>query len=80
MITIYSKTGCPYCIKLIKVVQYEELQHVVYELDRDYTKEEFYEKFGEGSTFPQLVLDGVHLGGCQESIKYMQKEKICCQV
>ena len=80
MITIYSKTGCPYCIKLIKVVQYEELQHVVYELDRDYTKEEFYEKFGEGSTFPQLVLDGVHLGGCQESIKYMQEEKICCQV
>ena len=80
MITIYSKTGCPFCIKLIKVVEYEELPHVVYVLDRDYTREEFYEKFGEGSTFPQLVLDGVHLGGCQESIKYMQKEKICCQV
>ena len=46
----------------------------------DYTKEEFYEKFGEGSTFPQLILDGIHLGGCQESIKYMQEEKICCQV
>ena len=80
MITIYSKEGCPYCSKLIKVVEYEELPHVVYELDRDYTREEFYDKFGEGSTFPQLVLDGIHLGGCQESIKHMQKEKICCQV
>ena len=80
MITIYSKTGCPYCTKLIKVMEHEELQHVVYQLDEDYTKEEFYEKFGEGSTFPQLVLDDIHLGGCKESIKHMQKEKICCQV
>tara|TARA_S200000501_G_scaffold370765_1_gene412551 strand:+ start:1986 stop:2228 length:243 start_codon:yes stop_codon:yes gene_type:complete len=80
MITIYSKTGCPYCSKLIKVVEHEELQHVVYQLDQDYTREEFYEKFGEGSTFPQLVLDGIHLGGCKESIQHMQKEKICCQI
>ena len=80
MITIYSKTGCPYCIKLIKVMEHEELQHVVYQLDEDYTREEFYEKFGEGSTFPQLVLDDIHLGGCKESIKHRQKEKICCQV
>ena len=32
MITIYSKEGCPYCSKLIKVVEYEELPHVVYKL------------------------------------------------
>lgn len=80
MITIYSKTGCPYCIKLIKVIEHEELHHVVYQLDQDYTREEFYVKFGEGSTFPQLVLDGIHLGGCKESIQHMQKEKICCQL
>ena len=80
MIEIYSRSGCPFCSKLIKVVEYEELSHVVYELDRDYTKEEFYEKFGEGSTFPQVMLDDLHLGGCQESIKHMQREKLCCQV
>ena len=80
MIEIYSRSGCPFCTKLITVVEYEGLPHIVYVLDRDYTREEFYEKFGEGSTFPQLILDGIHLGGCQESIKHMQKEKICCQV
>ena len=80
MIEIYSRSGCPYCNKLKTVVEYEGLPHIVYSLDRDYTREEFYEKFGEGSTFPQLILDGIHLGGCQESIKHMQKEKICCQV
>ena len=80
MIEIYSRSGCPFCSKLITVVEHEGLPHLVYVLDRDYTREDFYEKFGEGSTFPQLILDGIHLGGCQESIKYMQEEKICCQV
>ena len=44
MITIYSRDGCPYCEKFIAIVEYEELQHVVYKLDRDFTREEFYEK------------------------------------
>ena len=80
MITIYSKTGCPYCQKLIAVVQHEELKHVVYQLGRDFTREEFYAEFGEGSTFPQVILDDVKLGGCQESIRYFQENDICCRV
>ena len=63
-----------------KVMEIEELPHVSYELDRDFTKEEFYAKFGEGSTFPQVTLDDIHLGGGQESIQHMQREKICCQL
>ena len=59
MIIIYSKSGCPYCVKMKKVMEIEELQHVSYELNRDFTKEEFYAKFGEGSTFPQVTLDAV---------------------
>ena len=80
MITIYSKPGCPYCTKIKKVMELEELQHVSYELNRDFTREEFYAKFGDGATFPQLMLDDLPLGGCQESIKHMQREKLCCQV
>ena len=53
MITIYSKPGCPYCVKIKKVMELEELQHVSYELNRDFTREEFYAKFGDGATFPQ---------------------------
>ena len=30
------------------------------------------------STFPQIVLGDIHLGGCQESIRYMQEKEICC--
>lgn len=55
-----------------------ELKYIVYELDIDFTREEFYQEFGNNSTFPQIVLDDIKLGGCQESIKYMQEQNICC--
>ena len=65
MITIFSRDGCPFCEKFIAIVEFEELNHVVYKLDRDFTRQEFYEKFGKGTTFPQVLLDDIRLGGCK---------------
>ena len=78
--TVYSKDGCPYCQQIVQVLGLSELQYVEYKLDRDFTSEEFYGQFGEGATFPQVVLNHENLGGCQESIKYMQENEICCMV
>lgn len=74
--TVYSKQGCPYCEKFIAIIEYEELKHVVYELDRDFTRKQFISEFGEDSTFPQIVVDGKKLGGCREAIEYLQENKI----
>ena len=52
--TVYSKNGCPYCNKVEKVLQLAKLQHVVYKLGTDFDREEFYSKFGEGSTLGKL--------------------------
>jgi glutaredoxin len=49
-------------------------------LDEDYTYEEFYELFGNGSTFPQVVMDDIPLGGCQDSLRYMQENNLCCEI
>jgi glutaredoxin len=78
--TIYSKPGCPYCEKCIAVLEHEGFTHVVYELEKDFTREEFYSEFGEGSTFPQITLDGIQLGGCRETITYLQEKNVCCNV
>ena len=78
--TVYSKDGCPYCQQIVEVLGISELQYVEYKLDRDFTKEAFYQQFGDGATFPQVVLNNENLGGCQESIKYMQEKEICCNV
>ena len=74
--TVYSKSGCPYCDKVKTVLELTKLQHVVYTLDIDFTKEEFYAEFGEGSTFPQVICDTEKLGGCVDTIKFLKENKI----
>ena len=78
--TVYSKDGRPYCQQILEVLGISELNYVEYKLDEHFSKEAFYQQFGEGATFPQVVLNSENLGGCQESIRYMQKENICCNV
>ena len=74
--TVYSKDGCPYSVKIIQVLQLAELQYVEYKLGRDFDKQSFYGQFGEGSTFPQVVLNGDNLGGCSETVKYLQENSL----
>ena len=57
MFLIYSKSNCPYCYKVKQVIEMTGNKFVEYSLDRDFTKQEFYDKFGEGSTFPQVLHD-----------------------
>jgi glutaredoxin len=75
--TVYSKDGCPYCTKIQQVLELTNLQHVVYKLNVDFTREEFYSEFGDGSTFPQIVLnDTQHLGGCSDTVKYLKEHNL----
>ena len=78
--TVYSMDGCSYCAKIISVLQLSELRYVEYKLDRDFNRESFYQQFGEGATLPKVVMNGDNLGGCPESIKYMQENDMCCRV
>jgi len=74
--TVYSKDGCPYCTKVQQVLELAEVKHVIYKLNRDYTREEFYDKFGKGSTFPRVVKDDTLIGGCTETVKYLREQKL----
>ena len=74
--TVYSKEGCPFCIKVVQVLELSGLRHVVYKLDQHFDRESFYGQFGQGSTFPQVVLNGTNLGGCSETVKYLQEKNL----
>ena len=74
--TVYSREGCPYCTKIQQVLQLTELRHVIYKLDRDFDKDAFYQQFGSGSTFPQVVLNGDNLGGCTETVQYLKENNL----
>ena len=74
--TVYSKDGCPFCTKVVQVLQLAKLNHVVYKLDDHFDRPSFYGQFGEGSTFPQVVLNGTNLGGCTETVQYLKEKKL----
>ena len=78
--TVYTKKGCPYCTKVIQVLDYlsgsKGYSIKEYTLDTEFTKEEFYSEFGEGSTFPQVVCDDKKLGGCSDTIKHLKENNI----
>lgn len=74
--TVYSKDGCPYCEKVKQVLSLTNLDFVSYTLNKDFTKEEFYSEFGQGSTFPQVIVDEKHIGGCTDTVKFLRENKI----
>lgn len=76
MFVIYSKENCPYCFKLKTVLELSNKEFTEYKLDKDFTKEDFYGKFGEGSTFPQVILNDENIGGCVDTIKFLREQKI----
>ena len=73
---VYSKNNCPYCYKVKQVLELTNSNYVVYNLGEDFTKEEFYAEFGEGSTFPQVICDDKKLGGSVDTIKFLKEQQV----
>jgi len=73
---VFSREGCPACNKVQQVLQLAEVEHVIYKVNRDFTREEFLQKFGDDSTYPRVVMDGEVIGGCQETVKYLREQKL----
>ena len=74
--TVYSKDGCPYCEMVKQVLVGKDLTFAEYKLGEDFDKEQFYNEFGEGSTFPQVIMNGEKLGGCTDTVKYLREQGI----
>ena len=73
---VYSRKGCPYCEKIVEVLKLSKQRFVVYSLDQQFTREQFYHEFGKGSTFPQIIMNGKKLGGCTDTVKYLQENNL----
>ena len=74
--TVYSKDSCPYCTKVKQVLELTNSQFVGYTLDEEFTKDEFYSEFGQGSTFPQVICDGKKLGGSVDTIRFLKEQQV----
>jgi len=77
-VVIYSKKNCVYCKKAEEACTHlclvnKEFTHVVLKLDEDYTTLEFKTIFPQATTVPQIIVDGVQIGGWNEFRPQVEK-------
>jgi len=73
-VDIYTKAYCPYCTRAIALLEHKQAEHPSLQIDEidiggDMTlREKMIERSGGGYTVPQIFIDGVHVGGCDELV------------
>ncbi len=74
MFTLYSKVNCSYCEAIEKVFKLKGIEYTKRTLNIDFTRDEFIEQYGV-TTFPQVLAEsGEHIGGANETIKYLKAQ------
>ena len=66
-IEIYTKELCGFCARAKKLLKRKEAPFREIGIDMDAQKRsEMIDRAGGKSTVPQIFIDGVHVGGCDE--------------
>lgn len=73
---VYTKENCQWCERVKYLLNHINIDYLEYEYEKDFTKSQFYAEFGEGATFPQVNIDHKHIGGCKETLHYLQEQKL----
>ena len=68
-VEIYSRTNCGYCDRAKNRLQ--KYNPKIHMLDQDYTREDFFTKFPNAKTFPQIIINDEHIGGHYELEKWL---------
>ena len=66
-IVIYTKPGCPYCFAAMSLLKKKGVDYVEIVASNDPEKKaEMVERSGGRMTFPQIFIDGRHVGGSDD--------------
>ena len=68
---IYSKPNCVFCDKAKGVLK--NYNPKIQMLHKDYSMEDFFKKFPNAKTFPQIIINKEHVGGYSELVKWLEK-------
>tara|TARA_Y100000356_G_scaffold134917_1_gene145626 strand:- start:1535 stop:1762 length:228 start_codon:yes stop_codon:yes gene_type:complete len=73
-VVIYGKTQCPYCVKAKMVCEQRGFDYEYYEMGTDFQLDFILLKFPGAKTFPQIIVDGTHVGGYTEMMELLDGE------
>ncbi|MDO9407401.1 glutaredoxin domain-containing protein [Patulibacter sp.] len=78
-VTVYAARTCPYCVRAEKLLK---SKGVAYRRERIWLflpggRRPLVERFGaEHTTVPQIVIDGEHVGGCDDLVALEQSGRL----
>ena len=70
---IYSKTNCIFCDRA--KMRLSKYNPQIFMLDKDFTREEFFQKFPNAKTFPQIIINNEHIGTYNQLEKWLAFNK-----
>lgn len=73
---IYSKDNCQWCDRVRMLLDSVSIDYLEYKYEKDFTKHQFFDEFGEGSTFPQVSIDNKYIGGFKDTLHHLKENKI----
>lgn len=66
-VVLYTKPGCPYCIAAMGLLKRKGVDFTEIVASNDPEKKaEMIQKSGGKATFPQIFIDGKHIGGSDD--------------
>lgn len=66
-VTIYTRQGCGYCARAKALLQDKGVAYTEHDATGNAElRAEMIEKANGGSTFPQIFINGKHVGGCDD--------------
>ena len=71
-IEIYSKSNCVFCDKAKMILAKHNPKVLI--LDKDYSRDDFFKKFPNAKTFPQIIINKEHVGGYTELKKWLENK------
>lgn len=66
-VEIYTRPGCGYCSAAKSLLTRKKVAFTEFDSGIDPSfRQQMYDRAGAGSTFPQILIDGTLIGGCDE--------------
>jgi len=73
---VWSKSGCPYCVKAVALLNQKGYFIEERKLEFGWNREQLLESVPNAKTVPQIFLDGEYIGGHDDLVKHFEKNVV----
>ncbi|MDH3588025.1 MAG: glutaredoxin 3 [Gammaproteobacteria bacterium] len=65
-VIVYGTARCPYCVRARSLLESKGIDYQDIRLEEHPERRQEMERLSKRRTVPQIFIDGVHIGGCDE--------------